>query len=125
MNAHEYNAHLHNLIAASPYVVQTQIEVIEVSPTECRVRGALTLIGEHRLHVAEYAITESLPKCIKYRYHLQDAEGALLCRWDNAPHHPTVETFPHHFHLPDNRALPSDVRSLEQVLALLSIYLTE
>src|SRR5262245_13468052 len=34
----------------------------------------------------------------KYRHHWQDSQGRLLKRWDNAPHHPTVDTFPHHLH---------------------------
>ncbi len=36
-----------------------------------------------------------------YRYHYQTAEGELIRRWDNAPHHPDVETFPHHVHVGD------------------------
>jgi hypothetical protein len=34
----------------------------------------------------------------KYRYHWQDGHGHLLKRWDNAPHHPSMETFPNHLH---------------------------
>ncbi|HDQ00470.1 MAG TPA: hypothetical protein ENN22_14990 [bacterium] len=33
-----------------------------------------------------------------YSYHWQDSTGKLLLRWDNAPHHPHITTFPHHFH---------------------------
>lgn len=33
-----------------------------------------------------------------YRHHWQDGSGRLLKRWDNAPHHPEIETFPHHLH---------------------------
>ena len=34
----------------------------------------------------------------KYRHHWQDGNGVLIKRWDNAPHHPTIDTFPHHLH---------------------------
>lgn len=34
----------------------------------------------------------------KYRFHWQTADGSLIRRWDNAPHHPAVSTFPHHVH---------------------------
>ena len=34
----------------------------------------------------------------KYRYHWQDENGHLIRRWDNAPHHKNVETFPNHLH---------------------------
>ena len=36
---------------------------------------------------------------IKYRYHYQRADGALVFRYDNAPHHPEVFTFPDHLHI--------------------------
>jgi hypothetical protein len=34
----------------------------------------------------------------KYRHHWQDGEGRLRKRWDNAPHHPEIATFPDHLH---------------------------
>jgi len=34
----------------------------------------------------------------KYRHHWQDHAGRLIKRWDNAPHHPHVQSFPHHLH---------------------------
>lgn len=33
-----------------------------------------------------------------YSYHWQDAENNLITRWDNAPYHKDIETFPHHLH---------------------------
>ena len=32
----------------------------------------------------------------KYRHHWQDRQSRLLKRWDNAPHYPAIDTFPHH-----------------------------
>ena len=37
-----------------------------------------------------------------YSYHLQNRNGELIARWDNAPHHPDLYTFPHHKHLKEN-----------------------
>jgi Family of unknown function (DUF6516) len=34
----------------------------------------------------------------KYRHHWQNRHGLLIKRWDNAPHYPAIETFPHHLH---------------------------
>ncbi len=43
----------------------------------------------------------------RYAYQLI-AEGKPLLRYDNAPHHPEIETFPHHKHLEDRvEPLPS------------------
>lgn len=33
-----------------------------------------------------------------YSYHVQTAQGKLIKRWDNAPHHIEIATFPHHLH---------------------------
>ncbi|MCZ7372989.1 MAG: DUF6516 family protein [Candidatus Methanoperedens sp.] len=35
---------------------------------------------------------------IDYSYHWQNNEKKLIKRWDNAPHHAEIETFPHHLH---------------------------
>jgi len=34
----------------------------------------------------------------KYSFHWQNVEGKLIRRWDNAPHHPEISSFPHHLH---------------------------
>ena len=35
-----------------------------------------------------------------YSYHWQDQNGSMRIRWDNAPHHDDLRTFPHHKHTP-------------------------
>jgi hypothetical protein len=39
---------------------------------------------------------------MKYRYQLMNEHQQLICRYDNAPHHPSLATFPHHKHTGDN-----------------------
>ena len=34
-----------------------------------------------------------------YAYHYQRADGTLVFRYDNAPHHPEVPTYPDHIHI--------------------------
>ena len=34
----------------------------------------------------------------KYRHHWQNRHGVLRKRWDNAPHHRSIDTFPSHLH---------------------------
>jgi hypothetical protein len=36
-----------------------------------------------------------------YSYHWQDQNDEMIMRWDNAPHHQHIATFPHHKHTPD------------------------
>jgi hypothetical protein len=33
-----------------------------------------------------------------YSFHWQKETGELIARWDNAPHHQEIVTFPHHIH---------------------------
>ena len=42
------------------------------------------------------------PKHLGYRYHFQDEHNKLVFRYDNTPHFPILENFPHHKHIPDN-----------------------
>ncbi len=34
-----------------------------------------------------------------YRYHFQDGQNRLLFRYDNTPHFPDLQNFPHHLHV--------------------------
>jgi len=49
----------------------------------------------------------------KYRYNF--VIGSRIIRWDNAPHHKSAPTYPHHLHL-DSKILDSLEPNLEYVL---------
>jgi len=36
----------------------------------------------------------------RFRFHYMDAENNLVARWDSAPHHRQLDTFPYHLHTP-------------------------
>jgi hypothetical protein len=51
------------------------------------------------LEFAEYAqIVSGKISRKTYSYHWQTRKGTLRKRWDNAPHHPEIATFPDHLH---------------------------
>ncbi len=52
---------------------------------------------------------------LDYRYHCQDEQNRLLCRYDSTPHYPDLTSFPHHKHLPD-AVVPSAKPDIEQVI---------
>lgn len=54
----------------------------------------------------------------KYAYYWLTPTDNVLQGWDNAPHHPKINTFPHHMHKEDE-VESSQVRSLADVLDLL------
>ncbi len=52
------------------------------------------LVNGWKLHVWEHA-THTIRR---YAYHVSRG-SELIIRWDNAPHHKQIRTFPHHKHL--------------------------
>jgi hypothetical protein len=60
-------------------------------------------------------VLNNIPVLVKYKYQWQSSEGELLKRWDNAPHHKELETFPDHVHDP-NGVYPSHTMNLELIL---------
>ena len=51
---------------------------------------------------------------LKYRFHYMNELGALIFRYDNAPHH-EVSTYPHHKHTPDD-VTASSTQELSSVI---------
>jgi len=74
--------------------------------------GSLLSFDE-RVHVERGRVVK-----IKYRYHYQRADGKLVFRYDNAPHHPEVLTFPDHIHIEGRveAAEPPDLRVYRRIV---------
>ena len=72
--------------------------------------GSLLSFDE-RVHVERGRVVK-----IKYRYHYQRADGKLVFRYDNAPHHPEVLTFPDHIHI-EGRVEAAEPPDLSGVLS--------
>lgn len=75
------------------------------------IRLKATLHNGSILHVKEFLS----PGKSKYSYHWQDATGKLILRWDNAPHHRHISTFPYHLHEGDE-IKPSERVFIHEVL---------
>ena len=116
LSAREYYLDLQSAIHAAPHVLRSDVRFEEIDLNECYVRGVLTLIHGFELHIAEYVITEPALTRTKYRYHLQTAGGRLISRWDNAPHHPEVPSFPDRRHDDHGGVHPSPPIDVPDVL---------
>lgn len=70
------------------------------------------------LDIYEVVSTElGYPVRVHYAYSYV-RHGHCVFRYDNAPHHPSVVTHPHHKHIANARApLPSDQPALSEILA--------
>ncbi len=116
MNARDYYLSLQNTIHAAAHVLSSDVRFEEIDINECYVRGVLVLIGGFELHIAEYVVSEPLLTRLKYRYHLQTSGGKLISRWDNAPHHPDVSTFPNHRHDDHGGVHPAPPMNVSDIL---------
>jgi len=75
------------------------------------------------LQVEEALVTRRLGIFkIRYSYHYQRADGGLVFRYDNAPHHPELPGFPYHVHIED-WVEPADPPDLHDVLRKIDSYL--
>ncbi len=54
-----------------------------------------------------------------YSFHWQDQHDALIMRWDNAPHHKSIETFPHHKHDKKGFISANTELSIKEVLLII------
>lgn len=60
------------------------------------IKGRLTFLDGSVLE-----FSEQLPiQRQKFRFHYMDVENNLILRWDSAPHHRRLSTFPFHLHTP-------------------------
>jgi len=101
-------------------IADKSIDLREFSSTEGMLRGRLLFLDGSMLEFMEYLQEENR---LKYRFHLMDKEGNMVFRYDNAPHHKDVSTFPHHKHLSDNVA-ESDDKGIMDVLDEIEILMS-
>ncbi len=75
----------------------------------------IKFIDNSVLYIKDYLFLEGKRK---YFYHWQDAEGNLLIRWDNSPHHSYIKTFPNHKHIKDKimESEETDLRSVMETI---------
>ena len=82
------------------------------------VRGDIYLIDGSVLHLREFTNVQHGLDRYTYVYHYQQSDGTLVFRYDNAPHFPTLPTFPHHKHEgSESNVVSADAPDLEAVLA--------
>ena len=93
-------------------IADKSVDLREFSATEGMLRGRLLFVDGSMLEFMEYLQEENR---LKYRFHLMDKEGNIVFRYDNAPHHKDVSSFPHHKHLPIN-VVESDEKGIMDIL---------
>ena len=104
-------------IASSSIVLSSNIQKYFGPALETvYLKGHLLIIDSSILEISIFATESRNTLSIdKYRLHYMNSTGQMLFRYDNAPHHPEVDTYPHHKHTPD-KIMPSTTPSLKDIL---------
>ena len=91
---------IQNSLSTNPLVINYSVRRRRVGDSEGFIVIDIDLIRSYRLTIMEYFTVSA--NVIRYRYHLMDNDNNPVIRWDNAPHHPDISTFPHHVHYWDS-----------------------
>lgn len=108
---------MHEVIATlQKSKIVKEIQIIDlVSEKEVRMLKAKAILIDKSILFINRYVDENTNK---YSYHWQTKSGKLKLRWDNAPHHKSVSTFPHHQHTKNKRTVKeSSEITIEEVLA--------
>jgi hypothetical protein len=66
------------------------------------LKGQVTIIDSSILEIAIFAAESRGTLSIdKYRLHNMNSVWQMLFRYDNSPHHPEIDSHPHHKHTPE------------------------
>ena len=85
------------LRSLAPVIVDSSIQQdIDTNLDMGFIKGRISFLDGSVLEFSEQLPTTRQ----KYRFHYMDAENKLILRWDSAPHHKGLETFPFHCHTP-------------------------
>jgi len=110
----QYFELIEKTIEHSP-VVSAEVEIERRDATRGTIEGVVYFADGSRLEFSERIVIEQRrPVKREYRYQYVGRNQALL-RYDNAPHHPHIATFPHHKHV-GTRILPAAEPTFRQVL---------
>ena len=96
------------------YIQSYHIHQFEQNGNNLRLKMAINFNNESKLFVKEIIIDGEKRK---YAYQWINKKNELICRWDNAPDWPDIETFPHHKHVgTENNVKPSENIEFASVL---------
>ena len=97
------------------------IEDLEIVEREIvsKIKAKLRLFDGSMLWVREVWVNETIEA---YSYYWLRPDKTVIMGWDNAPHHQSVKTFPHHKHIGD-RVEESQEREMTQILKFIKNFL--
>lgn len=100
MNVDEYLETVKTLMLTHPLVKDFHVVRERRTATDGHLRVRAKLVKGFLLEFSEYVQQiRGHVQVVTYSHHCTDAENNLFVRWDNTPHFPNLEGFPHHQHI--------------------------
>ena len=120
-DAADYLLYIRSVILLADQVQHWQIMREEAQGNTGLLRYRLFLQNDDLLDIFErFTVEHGKTLITRYSYHWQRANQQVVKRWDNAPHYPTITTYPHHLHDGDeNNVLPHPSIKLTDDLTLI------
>ena len=110
----DYFRSIEHLLNTSSLILDKNLDFKEFSSEEGMVRGSLLFLGGYVLNFMEYI--QNGKERPKYSFNFTDGKRVIIFRYDNAPHHREIPTFPHHKHFGSN-IQPSKEMGLAEILS--------
>lgn len=111
----EYFQKVEDDIARCLYIFESHIIKDKRSLYIGIIEGDIYFIDDSVLHFIEFVGVREKTERYKYSYHYQDKDGKVIFRYDMAPHHIEIETFPHHKHINSDTVIKSSAPNLNEV----------
>ena len=112
----EYFQKIESQIADCIYIIETSLVKDKRSLHLGIIEGELFFTDESRLHFIEFVNVKETIEVYKYSYHYQDRNSDLIFRYDMAPHHQEIKTFPYHKHIYSNNVIEASTPAFAQIL---------
>jgi len=120
---HQYLARLQATIVSRQEIHVERFDARQLSALDGRIAGRLRFYDDSILEFREeFRVRDRKIVKVIYAYHYQRADGSMVFRYDNAPHHPELPNFPYHVHIED-RVEPAGPPDLHDVLQKIDAYL--
>ena len=101
-------------------IKKKNIELNLVSEEMGIIKGKIVFVNNNALDFRELVSEEHTD----YRFHFMNGNKRLIYRWDSAPHHKEITSFPFHLHTPEG-VRECDKVNLIEVVDIIKVMMTK
>jgi hypothetical protein len=94
----QYFVDFGNIINGLDFVLNSEIQIRKINDYLGVIEGKLSFENSVLDILEVIKFRDNQFSKIKYKYHFRSYSDEMIFRYDNAPHHPNVLTFPHQKH---------------------------